>query len=99
MTTEHGQGPRGEGPANPLRISCADAVELGTLYLDGALGAHDREDYEVHLSQCNPCSVFLAQLRRTAQLTGGLATDGPTDRGAVDELARMFTRRRGRDPQ
>jgi hypothetical protein len=78
---------------NPLRISCADAVELGTLYLDGALAAHDREDYEVHLSRCNPCTVFLGQLRTTIELTRRLVGEQRPDAEAVEDLVRRFADR------
>jgi Putative zinc-finger len=93
MSAEPRRAPRGEGPANPLRITCADAVELGTLYLDGALGERDREDYEVHLSLCNPCSAFLAQLRRTVELTRRLVGEQPADSEMVEKLVRRFAER------
>ena len=37
---------------NELRITCADAVELVTDFLDEALSADDRANFETHLSLC-----------------------------------------------
>jgi anti-sigma factor RsiW len=54
---------------NELRISCADAIELMTHYLDDALSRPDLENFEEHLARCEGCRVFLDQLRRTITLT------------------------------
>ncbi|MEM7093639.1 MAG: zf-HC2 domain-containing protein [Actinomycetota bacterium] len=54
---------------NELRITCADAVELVTDYLDAALSESDRDDFETHLSLCEGCQVFVDQVRRTITLT------------------------------
>ena len=54
---------------NELRITCADAVELVTDYLDDALSAADLADFETHLSLCEGCQVFVDQLRHTITLT------------------------------
>lgn len=53
---------------NDLRITCADAVELVTHYLDDALSAADLDDFETHLSLCEGCQVFLDQVSRTVTL-------------------------------
>lgn len=54
---------------NELRITCADAVELVTDYLDTALSDRDRADFETHLSLCEGCQVFVDQIRQTVRLT------------------------------
>lgn len=54
---------------NDLRITCADAVELVTDYLDAALSESDRDDFETHLSLCEGCQVFVDQVRQTVTLT------------------------------
>lgn len=54
---------------NPLRISCADAIELMTHFLDDALSSNDLADFEIHLTHCEGCRVYLDQLRRTVTLT------------------------------
>ena len=59
---------------NQLRIRCADAVELVTDYLDGALNGHDLANFETHLSTCEGCTVFLNQIKMTVTITS--ATTG-----------------------
>ena len=58
---------------NELRITCADAVELVTHYLDDALSASDLDDFETHLSLCEGCQVFLDQVRKTVTLVADTA--------------------------
>ena len=58
---------------NELRITCADAVELVTHYLDDALVEADLADFETHLSLCEGCQVFLDQVRQTVTLVGTTA--------------------------
>jgi len=50
---------------NELRISCADAIELVTDFLDDALNLDDLANFEAHLSLCEGCRVYVDQLRRT----------------------------------
>ena len=54
---------------NDLRITCADAVELVTDYLDAALSGSDLADFEIHLGLCEGCQVFVDQIRQTITLT------------------------------
>ena len=54
---------------NELRITCADAVELITEYLDNALVGADLENFETHLSLCEGCQAFLDQVNKTITLT------------------------------
>ncbi len=54
---------------NELRITCADAVELMTEYLDQALTGRDLDDFEMHLSLCEGCQAFLDQINKTVTLT------------------------------
>lgn len=58
---------------NELRISCADAVELVTDYLDSALSATDLDNFEIHLSLCEGCQAFLDQINKTVTLTSASA--------------------------
>lgn len=76
---------------NPLRISCADAVELATDYLEHALHPTDVDDYTTHLSQCQGCQVFLDQIRTTVHVAGNLR--GSTS-SAVPQVLRDRLRRR-----
>ena len=53
-------------------LTCFEVVELVTAYLDGALGAADRERVEEHLVFCDGCSTYLEQIRQTVALAGRL---------------------------
>jgi anti-sigma factor RsiW len=50
-------------------------VELVTSYLEGALSLEDRMRFENHLSACDGCTMYVAQMRRTIELTGTLRVD------------------------
>jgi anti-sigma factor RsiW len=50
-------------------------VELVTAYLEGALSLGDRMRFENHLTACDGCTMYLAQMRRTIELTGTLRVD------------------------
>jgi anti-sigma factor RsiW len=56
-------------------LSCRELVELVTAYLEGALSIADRLRFENHLSECDGCSTYLEQMRRTIELTGTLRVD------------------------
>ena len=56
-------------------LSCREMVELVTAYLEGALSVEDRMRFENHLSACDGCTMYLAQMRRTIELTGKLHVD------------------------
>lgn len=83
---------------NELRISCADAIELVTDFLDDALSHQDLENFEEHLARCEGCRVFLDQIRRTITLTAESSDMtvrmSPAD---FDQLAAAITRQ-ARDP-
>ncbi len=51
-------------------FACRQFVEAVTDYLEGAMPARDRARFEHHLSQCDGCDRYLAQIRRTVDLTG-----------------------------
>jgi anti-sigma factor RsiW len=53
-------------------LVCQQAVELVTNYLEGALPRADRRRYEGHLAGCPHCTEYLAQMRKTIELTGTL---------------------------
>ena len=54
---------------NELRITCADAIELVTDFLDDALSLDDLADFEAHLNLCEGCRAYLDQMRRTITIT------------------------------
>ena len=51
---------------------CQEFVEVVTDYLEGTLPAADRARFEQHLARCDGCDRYLAQIRRTIELTGTL---------------------------
>jgi anti-sigma factor RsiW len=59
-------------------IVCQQAVELVTDYLEGALSRADRRRFEAHLAGCPHCTEYLAQMRATIELTGGITADDLT---------------------
>jgi anti-sigma factor RsiW len=67
-------------PALRLRrdIVCQQAVELVTGYLEGTLAPAGRRRFEAHLADCPHCTRYLAQMRKTIELTGSLSLDDLT---------------------
>ena len=59
-------------------FSCRELVELVTDYLEGALSAADVRRFDEHIAGCDGCTEYLAQFRRTIELTGMLAPDDLT---------------------
>jgi anti-sigma factor RsiW len=50
-------------------------VELVTDYLEGTLPRRQRRRFEQHISACDACTIYLAQMRSTIALTGRLGTE------------------------
>ena len=78
-------------------LRCVEFVEVVTDYLEGAMDARDRARLEAHLTECDGCTRYLAQIRLTIELTGRLTTDdvdalGPSAR---EELLAVFREYRG----
>lgn len=76
-------------------MTCKEAVELMTDYLEGALSASDRARFEQHIVGCDGCTEFLRQLRTSIALTGRLAVQ-PVPAHIARELERAFRDWRGR---
>lgn len=53
-------------------VACQELVELVSDYLEGTLSPHDRARIDAHLRACDGCSEYIAQMRRTIELTGRL---------------------------
>ena len=56
----------------PRDITCQEMVELVTDYVEGALPEPDRARFEQHLSLCDGCGAYLAQIRETIRMAGML---------------------------
>jgi anti-sigma factor RsiW len=70
-------------------LVCQQAVELVTDYLEGALSRPDRRRYESHLAGCPHCTEYLAQMRKTIELTGALTPQDLTPH-MQDEFISLF---------
>lgn len=70
-------------------MTCREVVELMTEYLDGALSVADRARFEQHMTGCDGCRAYLAQLR-TARLLMGRVADEPVPEPVKAELLRAF---------
>jgi anti-sigma factor RsiW len=53
-------------------LLCVEFVEVVTDYLEDALSPRDRARFESHVAECDGCDQYLAQIRRTVELTGAL---------------------------
>jgi anti-sigma factor RsiW len=82
-------------PALRLRrdIVCQQAVELVTGYLERTLGRAGRRRFKAHLAGCPHCPEYLAQMRKTIELTGSLTPDDLTPQ-MQDEFIEIYRQRR-----
>jgi anti-sigma factor RsiW len=53
-------------------MACQELVEVITDYLEGTLPARHRTRFEAHLALCEPCVVYLEQMRASIALAGRL---------------------------
>jgi anti-sigma factor RsiW len=72
-------------------IVCQQAVELVTDYLQGALTRSGRRRFEAHLAGCPHCTEYLAQVRRTIELTGSITPADLTPQ-IQDEFIALYRR-------
>ena len=54
------------------QLSCQELVELVTSYFDGALPEPERARFEEHLTRCDGCTEYVAQMQATIRVTGRL---------------------------
>jgi anti-sigma factor RsiW len=82
-------------------LVCVEAVELVSDYLEGALSRRDRRRFERHLADCEHCSEYLAQVRRTIALTGRLVAGDmtPAMQRDFEGLYRRWRRDDARSPE
>jgi anti-sigma factor RsiW len=50
-------------------MTCREVVELVSDYIDGALAPEDQVRLEEHLSGCDHCTEYVAQMRATVRTT------------------------------
>jgi anti-sigma factor RsiW len=70
------------GPRRDL--TCQQAVDLVTDYLEGALTPRQRRRFEAHLAACVHCPEYLAQMRTTITLAGAITPDDLTPQMQAD---------------
>jgi predicted anti-sigma-YlaC factor YlaD len=76
-------------------VTCREVVELVTDYLDGALAPRVRAALEEHLSGCDACRGYIAQVRLTTELAARTrALEERPDRDALLAVFREFKRGR-----
>ena len=49
---------------------CARFVEAVTDYVEGTMRARERARFEDHITKCDGCERYLAQMRETIELSG-----------------------------
>lgn len=62
-----------------------------TDYLEGALSRGERRRFEAHLAECPHCTEYLAQIRKTIELTGSVTPDDLTPQ-MQDEFIDLYRR-------
>lgn len=74
----------------PAVLSCRELVDLVTAYLEGTLPPGEHALLEQHLSMCEACTTYVAQMRGTLRALGRLAPEDVTP-AAYAELSAVFT--------
>lgn len=72
-------------------LTCKEMVELVTDYLEGALPPAIRTRFDQHLSGCDPCIVYIEQMRQTIATLGKLPEES-IPASALDTLREHFRR-------
>jgi anti-sigma factor RsiW len=62
-----------------LNVRCEEVVELITDYLEGRLDEEKRLDVEAHLELCDPCVVYIEQMRETIRALGHVPLETLSD--------------------
>jgi anti-sigma factor RsiW len=84
-------------PGSRRALVCQQVVELVTDYLEERLSKADRRRFDYHLAGCPHCTEYLAQLRKTIELTGRIGSDDltPAMRAEMIALYRRWQGGRG----
>ena len=67
-------------------LTCAQVVELVTVYLEGGLSPADRARFEAHLTACDGCTGYLDQMRVTIAVVGRIDEDDLSDNAKAELL-------------
>jgi anti-sigma factor RsiW len=71
------------------QMACQELVELVTAYFEGSLSRRDRRRFEDHISGCEHCTAYVAQMRQVIETTGRL-TEEDVPPAAREELLAAF---------
>ena len=71
---------------DPHHLTCRDAAELVTDYVEGALSPQELHNFEEHVVLCDGCSAHLSNLRRIRRITRR-APSQDLDAGLFQKLA------------
>ena len=72
-------------------LTCKEMVELVTDYLDGALPSDMRARFDQHLKGCDPCVIYVEQMRQTIAALGSLPEESVSE-SALNTLTEHFRR-------
>lgn len=78
-----------------MMVTCEQFVELVTEYLEDAMDAETRADFEAHVARCRGCETYLDQIRATVRQAGTLKADDLSP-PARDRLLEAFSEWRQR---
>jgi anti-sigma factor RsiW len=70
-------------------LACQEIVELVTAYVEGVLDPADKERFEAHISGCDACTEYVAQMRATIETLGRLPVESLSP-AALRELELAF---------
>ena len=65
--------------ADSNALTCKELVEIITDYLEGKLPPAEVKRFDTHLSDCEGCKHYLAQMGKTVKLVGTLSEDAITE--------------------
>lgn len=71
------------------KLTCQEAVELVTDYLEEALLPEMESTFNQHLDACPDCNIYVAQMRRTLQTLRRLA-DETISTTEQEDLLQLF---------
>jgi anti-sigma factor RsiW len=66
---------------NTADFTCKELVDVASDYLEDRLSASERRRLEAHLAECEGCTTYLEQMRRTIVLVGELREEHITPEG------------------
>jgi len=77
---------------SPAALPCQQVVEMVTDYIEDTLDRVNRQRYEKHLSVCDHCTEYLAQMRETIRLVGHVGPEhlSPEMREAFTDVFRRW---------